>query len=58
LVGVARLGFGRARKDGRRPQVDRVLQVDTADLQALQVRQTPVFFVNTRPLLSFGPRQL
>jgi hypothetical protein len=24
----------------------------------LQVRQTPAFFVNTRPLLSFGSRQL
>jgi hypothetical protein len=58
LVGIARLDFGRVRKNGRRPQVDRVLQVDTADLQTLQVRQTPVFFVNTRPLLSFGPRQL
>lgn len=35
-----------------------MLQADTADLQSLQVRQTPTFFVNTRPLLSFGPRQL
>ncbi|MCG7362977.1 thioredoxin domain-containing protein [Roseomonas sp. ACRSG] len=58
IAGAAGLDLGRAKEDGRRPQVDRVLQADTADLQALQVRQTPTFFVNTRPLLSFGPRQL
>jgi protein-disulfide isomerase len=58
IAGVAGLDVERARRDGRQPQVDRVLQADTADLQSLGVRQTPTFFVNTRPLLSFGPRQL
>ncbi|PWC26836.1 DsbA family protein [Teichococcus aestuarii] len=58
IAGIAGLDLARARQDARRPQIERVLQADTADLQALQVRQTPTFFVNTRPLLSFGPRQL
>ncbi|MDJ0391546.1 thioredoxin domain-containing protein [Roseomonas sp. E05] len=58
LAGIAGLDLNRARQDARRPQIDRVLEADTADLQALQVRRTPTFFVNKRPLLSFGPRQL
>jgi protein-disulfide isomerase len=58
MAGIAGLDLGRARQDARRPQIDRVLEADTADIQALQVRRTPTFFVNTRPLLSFGPRQL
>ncbi|MFZ6765264.1 DsbA family protein [Pseudoroseomonas sp. WGS1072] len=58
IAGIAGLDLNRAQQDAQRPQIDRVLQADTADLQTLQVRQTPTFFVNTRPLLSFGPRQL
>lgn len=58
IAGIAGLDLNRARQDAQRPQIDRVLEADTADLQVLQVRQTPTFFVNKRPLLSFGPRQL
>jgi protein-disulfide isomerase len=35
-----------------------VVQQDMDDLQALGVRATPEFFVNNRPLPSFGLRQL
>jgi protein-disulfide isomerase len=58
IAGAAGLDLGRARGDARRPEIDQVLRTDTADLQSLQIKQTPTFFVNTRPLLSFGPRQL
>ena len=58
IAGIAGLDLSRARQDARRPQISQVLQTDTADLQTLQVQSTPTFFVNTRPLISFGPRQL
>jgi len=34
------------------------LQQDVQDLTALNVTQTPTFFVNGRPLPSFGEEQL
>jgi protein-disulfide isomerase len=58
IARVAGLELDRARQDARRSQIDHVLQADVADLQALQVRRTPTFFVNKRLLISFGPRQL
>lgn len=58
IAGTAGLDLSRARQDARRPEIDHVLQADTADLQVLQVRRTPTFFVNRRPLVSFGPQQL
>jgi protein-disulfide isomerase len=38
--------------------VTAVLEQDMADIRALGVRQTPTFFVNGKPLPSFGVRQL
>lgn len=58
IAGQAGLDLERARRDGALLEVDRVLATDIADLKALQVRQTPTFFVNRRPLLAFGARQL
>ena len=54
----AGLDLDRARRDGAAPTVDAVLRQDVADLQTLGVRQTPTFFVNGKPLPSFGARQL
>jgi len=54
----AGLDLAQARRDGAAPEVDEVLRQDVADIQALGVRQTPTFFVNGKPLLSFGARQL
>jgi protein-disulfide isomerase len=58
IAGIAGLDLNRARQDARRPEIDHILEVDKADLQVLQVRRTPTFFVNKRPLISFGPQQL
>lgn len=48
----------RARADMASPAVDTALQQDVQDLTALQVNKTPTFFVNGRPLVSFGHQQL
>lgn len=40
------------------PEIAQVIQQDVADGQALEIRATPEFFVNGRPLPSFGYEQL
>ncbi len=44
--------------DMHRPEVARVINQDVEDGQALNVRATPEFFVNGRPMPSFGYEQL
>lgn len=46
------------REDMQRPAIDRILEQDLADVEALGVRKTPQFFVNGQPLLRFGYPQL
>jgi protein-disulfide isomerase len=40
------------------PAIARLIAQDLADARTLNVRKTPGFFVNGRPLQSFGYRQL
>ncbi|MBL0919112.1 MAG: thioredoxin domain-containing protein [Hydrogenophaga sp.] len=54
----AGLDIPRAIEDVQRPEMQALLEQDIADLTALQVNKTPTFFVNGRPLPSFGPAQL
>lgn len=46
------------RKDIRDPDLLAIVQQDLADGRVLSVRKTPQFFVNGKPLLSFGRTQL
>lgn len=57
-AGTAGLDLARARRDMSRPEIDEVLRQDTADIQAADVKGTPTFFVNEKPLPSFGAQQL
>lgn len=52
------LDIEQARKDMYLPEIDAVLQTDMADIKTLGIRGTPTFFVNGKPLPSFGPDQL
>ena len=58
IAGTTRLNLERAELDASSPAVDQALEIDRADIQALSIRQTPTFFVNQRPLPSFGQQQL
>ncbi|CCV09425.1 DSBA oxidoreductase (fragment) [Mesorhizobium metallidurans STM 2683] len=40
------------------PEVDAVLAQDVADVKAVGITGTPTFFVNGKPLPSFGRKQL
>ncbi|MBN9266560.1 MAG: thioredoxin domain-containing protein [Hyphomicrobium sp.] len=55
---VAGLDIERARRDAQRPEIAEALAKDTADIKTAAVKATPTFFVNGKPLPSFGPKQL
>lgn len=52
------LDLAKLKQDMQAPAIEKLLEQDVADLKALNVRQTPEFFVNGRPLPSFGPEPL
>ena len=52
------LDVQKALQDAASASIDAVLQQDVQDLKALGVNKTPTFFVNGRPLPSFGAEQL
>ncbi len=55
---AAGLDVARAREDAQRPEISATLRLDGEDVLAAGVKQTPTFFVNGKPLPSFGPQQL
>lgn len=55
---AAGLDETRAREAMQAPRITAALNQDIADATTLGVRGTPTFFVNGKPLPSFGPRQL
>lgn len=58
FAGEAGLDVARARGDARSPGVVKVLNQDIADMTAINLKGTPTFFVNGKPLPEFGPQQL
>ena len=54
----AGLDLGKIRKDMNDPEITKIIQQDLEDAKTLNVRKTPGFFVNGKPLPSFGYRQL
>ncbi len=57
-AGAVGLDLTRARRDMLMPDITAALNQDTADVHAAGVKQTPTFFVNGKPLPSFGAQQL
>ena len=52
------LDLEKMRIDMRAPEIARLIAQDIADAQTLGVTQTPGFFVNGKPLVDFGFKQL
>jgi protein-disulfide isomerase len=48
------LDIDKLKEDMRSPEIQRIIQQDIADARALNVRKTPGYFVNGRPLVNFG----
>ena len=58
IASIAGLDPVQARRDATSPEIDSVLRIDIADARANRIQQTPTFFVNERPLASFGAQEL
>lgn len=62
LVWPQREGIGldidRLKADMQSPEIAQLIQQDVADVKTLNVTKMPEFFVNGRPLPSFGDQQL
>lgn len=58
IAGEIGVNVAKARKDAVAASVDEVLRIESEDLVAIKVERTPTFFVNGKPLPSFGDRQL
>jgi protein-disulfide isomerase len=54
----AGVDVARAKTDMEAPEIARVIAQDLEDVRTLNVNKTPEFFVNGRPLPSFGYEQL
>ena len=52
------LDITKLKVDMNDPEITRIIQQDLADAKTLNVRKTPGFFVNGKPLTSFGYEQL
>jgi len=46
------------KKDMHDPAIAKIIEQDMADVKALNVQKTPGYFVNGKPLVTFGYRQL
>ena len=54
----AGLDLEKIKIDMNDPEIEKIIQQDLADVRTLNVRKTPGFFVNGKPLPSFGYEQL
>jgi protein-disulfide isomerase len=57
-IGGLGLDIAKLTQDMNSPEIERIVQQDLADAKALDVKMTPEFFVNGKPLPSFGYDQL
>lgn len=57
-AGSTGLDLERARKDAAQPKFDTLLQQEIADIKAFDVKATPAFYVNGRPLVQLSLRGL
>ena len=52
------LDLNKIRIDMKDPAIEKIIKQDLADVKTLNVRKTPGFFVNGKPLTSFGYKHL
>ena len=57
-IGSVGLDIRKLRHDMETPEMEKIIQQDIADAKTLKVTATPEFFVNGKPLPSFGFDQL
>lgn len=58
IAGEHGVDIPKAREVAFTDEITAILEQDVADVKALQIGQTPTFFVNGKPLKEFGAQQL
>ncbi len=58
FIPKAGVDLSRIQKDMNDPAIAKIIEQDLADAKALNVQKTPGFFVNGKPLQTFGYQQL
>ncbi len=58
ILAKSGLNLDQIRKDMNDPEIEKIIEQDLADAKTLNVRKTPGFFVNGKPLETFGRQQL
>lgn len=58
IIPRAGVNVEQIRKDMHSPEIAKIIEQDMADVKALNVQKTPGYFVNGRPLQTFGYEQL
>lgn len=58
IAGQAGLNLEQAQKDRLRPDITSILNQDMADVESMQIRATPTFFVGTERLNDLSPDSL
>ena len=54
----AGIDIEKLRDDMKKPEIDALIKQDIADTKTLGVKATPEFFVNGKPLIKFGYKEL
>lgn len=57
-IGSVGLDIAKIRQDMASPEIEKIIEQDLADAKTLNVKATPEFFVNGKPMPSFGYDQL
>jgi len=55
---MVELDLDKIKSDMKNPEFEKRIKQDLADAEALNVKKTPGFFVNGKPLVNFGYKQL
>jgi len=58
ILARAGVDIEQAKRDMQAPEIARLISQDVADARSLNVSKTPEYFVNGRPMPSFGYEQL
>lgn len=58
IIPRAGVNVEQIRKDMHSPAIAKIIEQDMADVKALNVQKTPGYFVNGKPLQTFGYKQL
>ena len=58
LIDETTMNIQQAKKDAQSSQIDKIIELDMTDVKAAEVKRTPTFFINGKPLKLMHPDSL